>query len=629
MSDLAVRSYGSTDKRDLRWWLEPEDDKHDCIWDIVTRIRRAQEYRRLNDLLHGSLYGNAPLTGFGPNTYGRPMAGSHVRLSLNVVKNCTAAVVSKIAAKNKVKPTFLTNDGDYSMRRKAEGLQKLVTGAFYQTNFYKKQVPIFRDGCIFGTGFLRMFPDHTLTKLEADRVPEWEIHVDDSEGYYGDPRCLYHRRYVDKRVLCAIFPDYEDEIEKAQTDPDDIAGSPDILSDYIPVVTAYHLPSVEGADDGRYTICISSCTLYDDDWTRNRFPFAAFRWSEDPAGFFGVGLAYELAGIQAEINDLLQEIQEAHRLIKGFWAVERNSRVLDTHINNDLQRIIRFAGQAPTYYAPTAIASDVYQHLWNLYAKAYEICGISQLAAAAQKPAGLNSGAALRAYEDTQTERFLEVGHRLEDFTLEAAELVIEGAREIAAKGNYKVNARAKDFIETIDFKDVDLPRDAYELQVFPSSMLPSTPAGRIAFVQDLINSKMMSPEDGFSMLDFPDTDQYAARVNAPRKLLERNLEEIIEKGKVVAPEPLDDHDLAIREVPRAIAKARNDGVPPERIETLRRYIVNSVRLKGLGMAAIAPPAPPPPGMAPPGALPGGPPMPGGPAPGGAPPPPPPVQQAA
>lgn len=619
--------YGPMSRRDLRWWLDG-DRKHEAIWDIVTRIRRQQEYRRLNDLLHASLYGNAPLIGFGPNTYGRPTAGAHVRLSLNVVKNCTAAVVSKIAAKNKVKPTFLTSDGDASLQRKARGLEKFVAGAFYKTKFYRKQVPVFRDGCIFGDGFLKIYPNAKLTDLVADRVPEWEVHVDDAEGYYGEPRCLYHRKYYDKTVAKTIFPEAADDIERAQGDPEEIQGSPDVLSEYIPIIEAYHLPSEPGADDGRVTWCIQNVTLRDEAWTWDRFPFAHFRWAEDPAGFFGTGLAYELAGIQAEVNDLLQYIQEAHRTIRGFWAVERNSRVIDTHINDDLMKIIRFAGQAPTYIAPTAINPEIYQHLWNLYAKAYEICGISQLSAASQKPAGLNSGAALRAYEDTQTERFLEVGTRLEEFTLDAAELVLEGGREIArSKGSFKVNAREKDFIEEVDLAKVDMDRDAYELQVFPTSMLPSTPAGRIAFTQDMINSKMMSPEDGFDLIGFPDTDKYAARVRAPRELLERNIAAILERGEEVGPEPLDDHKLAIKEIPRALAQARNRGVEESRLETLRRYIVLSVRLDRLGLDAIAPPeAPPapPPGGAPPGAPPG--PMP---PPGGAPAPAPPMPQAA
>jgi hypothetical protein len=617
---------GALHRQDLSWWTEDESKKHEPIWDIVKRIRRQQEYRRLNDLLHASLFGNVPLIGFGPNTYGRPTAGAHVRLSLNIVKNCTAAVVSKIAAKNKIKPTFSTFDGDASLQRKARGLEKFVAGGFYKTKFYKKQIPVFRDGCIFGDGFLKVYPNRKLTDIVADRVPEWEIHVDDSEGFYGEPTCLYHRKYFDRTVAKRMFPGKEAEIEKAQGDPEDIQGSPDVLSDYIPIVEAYHLPSEPGADDGRVTWCVQGSTLHDEPWTWDRFPFAHFQWAQDPAGFFGTGLAYELAGIQAEINDLLQYIQEAHRTIRGFWAVERNSRVIDTHINDDLMKIIRYAGQAPTYIAPTAINPEIYQHLWNLYAKGYEICGISQLSAASQKPAGLNSGAALRAYEDTQTERFLEVGSRLEEFTLDAAELVLLGGREIVQKhGSFKVSAREKRFIEQIDLANVDMPRDAYELQVFPTSMLPSTPAGRIAFVQDMINSKMMSPEDGFDLLNIPDTDKYAARTRAKRELLERNIEAIIEKGEARVPEPLEDHDLAIRLIPEAWAEARNNGVEPARLELLQRYIVLTVRLKKLGLTAIMPPDPvvaPPPGappMAPPPA--GGPPMPS--------PPMPPQQQAA
>lgn len=591
--------------RDYVWWAADYDKKHERLWDVVTRLRRAQDYRRMNDLLHASLYGNVSLTGFAPQNYGRAPAGAHGRLSLNVVKNMTSAVISKIAAKNKVKPTFITQGGNYALKRKARNLEKLVSGVFYDLKVYRKQLAIMRDACVFGTGALKIYTDEECTRIHAERVPIWELLTDDAESIYGEPRCLYHRRYYDRLVLAAMFPQLREQIRLATQDQEDNAAAPDLLSDYIPVVEAWHLPSGPDANDGRRVMALNNVTLVDEPYEREGFPFALLRWSEDPAGFFGVGLAYELLGIQAEINDLLEEIQRAHRLIKGHYLVEHNSKVILTHLNDDLAAIVRYAGVAPMYQAPTAIAPDVYQHLWNLYQKAYEISGISQLSAQSAKPAGLNSGVALREYDDIQTERFLEVGTRLEDWTLDVAEQVVERARDISEANGFKVKARSKNFIETIDFREVDMKADEYVLQVFPTSMLPSTPAGRIAFVQDMINSKMVEPEDGFELIDFPDTEQYAARRNARRRLLERNIEEIIEKGEWVAPEPNDDHDLTLREMPSIIAQARLDGVEPDTMDLLYRYETLSQRLQTMGQPPpAAPPAAPPQAGAPPGAPP-------------------------
>ncbi len=88
--------------------------------------------------------------------------------------------------------------------------------------------------------------------------------------------------------------------------------------------------------------------------------------------------------------------------------MEHGSKVTQAQLNNDLAAIVKFSGTPPTYVPPQIIAPEVYQHLWALYAKAFEISGISQLNATGLKPSGLNSGAAQRAYQDVQSERFLE-----------------------------------------------------------------------------------------------------------------------------------------------------------------------------------------------------------------------------
>lgn len=559
---------------DLRWWTE-RDRKHEAIWEICTRIRRNQDARRMNDLIHASLYGNVPVTGFGPFHQNRRIGGAHARLSLNVVRNMVSAVVSKIAAKNKVKVSFLPQGGShsYDIKRKAEKCEQLVDGVFYDRGVYKKQRAIFRDCTVFGTGLLKVVTDEQVKRIVADRTPQWEMLVDETDGANGEPRSIYQQKPYDKLVLKDMFPKFAEQIEKSQTRSEDVPMNPDTTADVVIATEAWHLPSGPDAKDGRRCIILPEVTLCDDPYDYDTFPFAVMRWAEDLDGFFGIGLAYELAGIQAEINDLLQEIQEGHHIITGFWAVEQGSRVTSQHINDDLSKIIRYAGTRPDYIVPSVIAAEVYQHLWNLYAKAYEITGISQLTAQSQKPAGLNSGEALRRYSDIVTERFLEVGSMLEEWTIDAAKLTLRCANEIVDEHkSFPVVTRTKKSLETLDYADYRLEKGDYEIEAFPTSVLPNTPPGRVAFVQDLVNSKMMGAEDGFDLLNFPDTKGYAKRRLARRTTFERNVASILSHGEYLPPEPLDDHEFALAELPNVYAEWRDDGVEQAKLELLLRY---------------------------------------------------------
>lgn len=593
-SDLATRGDG-------QWWLQPENEKHDAVLGVVKHIRDNQEYRKLTDLLHCSLYTSTPVVGFGIGARRSTIASS--RLTLNVVRNMVGAVTSKIAAKNKPKPTFLTEEGDYELREKAEQLEKFVSGVFYDSSVYSQVTQCFRDAAVYGTGFLKIYDGDD--RVEVQRVLQRNIVVDDEEARFGQPRNLYQRDYFDRLVLKAEWAKGEraDEIvagiDRCERDPEDVEYAYRTASDQVLVTEAWHLGETNDTP-GRHVVCVDGCTLLDEEWD-GPFPFAMIQWSPPDEGFFGVGLAEELMPIQAEINKLLQQIQRGHHLIAGHYLVEQGSKVTTAQMNNDLATIVKYTGTPPQYQAPQVISSEVYQHLWQLYAKAFEIAGISQLNATGQKPSGLDSGAAQRAYQDIQSERFLEVGQNYEEFVVEVARQVVRCAKRIG--GHYRVRAVSKNALETIKWSDVNLDEDLYVIRVYPTSMLPSTPAGKLAWAQDMIQSQVIPPEDVLDIVDFPDTAAYAKRRNAPRKVVERNISHMIRTGEFISPEPFDNHALALRLVNEAYHEARLDGVPEDRLELLRRYMADT---NDLMQPPPAPPGPPP-GMMPPM---GGPPMP-------------------
>jgi len=485
------------------------------------------------------------------------------------------SATAKIAAKNKPKPTFLTEGGDAELRDKAETLEKFVAGVFYEEKVYANLCKVFRDACIYGTGFLLAYSGDS--KVCVERVRPVEIVVDDLESIDGDPPNIYRRKYVDRRVLTHTWAKDDEElagkITDAASDTEDLEYSYQTSADQILVTESWHVGEADGVM-GRHCITIDGADLLDEEW-EGPHPFAVLRWTDDVEGFFGVGLVEELRGIQEEINKLVQQIQRGHHLIAGHWLVEQGAKVQSQHINNDLAAIVRYTGTAPRYEAPQAINPAVYQHLWDLYAKAFEVTGISQLNATGQKPAGLDSGVAQRTYQDIQTERFLEVGQAFEELVIDTARQVIRCAKR--AGGSTKVRAPGKGKLDVIRWSDIKLKEDMYAIRVHPTSMIPSSPAGKQAWAQDMINSGAIPPEDVLDILDYPDTEQYQRRKNAARLVIERNVEWILKRGEFVSPEPADDHKLAMRIVTEAYHCARLDGVSEDKLELLRRYLAYTV----------------------------------------------------
>ncbi len=595
-----------SDPGSAQWWLEPDNEKHEAVLRVVRQIRANQEHVKLNDLMNLSLYSTRPMQGFGYGTARRnPLLAG--RLTLNVIRNVVGSITSKIASKNKPKPTFSTEDGNYEQKVQSENLEAFVGGVFYESGVYRQLPNCFRDACVAGTAALKIYPGDG--EVTVERVRKLELVVDDFEGRDGEPRNMYQRKYYDRLVAKAraekwaggdkerleaietAFARKAGPVNTDGTDYEDIEYAYETTADQILVTEGWHIGET-AKTPGRHVVVVEGCTLLDEEW-EGGFPFAWLRWSEDPESFFGVGLAEELRGIQGAINKLLQQIERGHHLITGHWAVQQGS-VITSQINNDLGALVKYTGQAPTYYSPQIIAPEVYAHLWQLYAKAFEICGISQLSATGMKPAGLDSGEAQRVYNDIQTERFLEIGEAYEEFVVEASRLVIACAKKIG--GGYKVRSRNKNSIRFIKWSEVNLDEDSYVIRVYPTSLLPTTPAGKIQWAEDRIKSGLIPVDEALDIIDHPDTSAYTRRAGAPRRIIERNISHMLKQGEAVAPEPMDNHDLAMKLVNEAYAEARLDGVPEDRLQLLRDYLAVSESYK----PKPEPPVPMPPGGPPP-----------------------------
>jgi hypothetical protein len=467
----------------------------------------------------------------------------------------------------------LTSGGDFSLQRKAKKLTKFVEGIYSYSEFYEKATMAFQDACIFGTGCIKIFIENGQIKTE--RVIISEIKVDDIEAYYGKPRQLHQEKFIEKSVLKAMFPEHEAQIDVASYPDSQSYGQSATAKDMIKVIESWHLRSGPNAKDGKHTICISTVTLFEEDYEKDYFPFVFFKWGERPVGFFGQGLCEQLQGIQLEINKILRTIQVSMHLVSvPKLLVEASSKIVSAHLNNRIGGVIKYAGTPPAYAPLGSIPPDLFSHLDRLYQRAYEISGISQLAAQSLKPSGLDSGKALREFNDLETERFMSVAKRYEKAFMDAAEIIIDMAKGLyESEGDFKVKAKDGKFVETISWKDVNMDADKYLMQIFPTSALSSTPAARLADIQDLVGAGFIDKEDALKLLDFPDLEASMNLLNADSTNLEQMIETMMDRGEYFPPEPYQNLENAIRKTQQAYLMFKVQGAPQDRLELLRQFM--------------------------------------------------------
>ena len=583
----------------------------------MDRLESSQSVRRSRLIHHLRLYGDRQIDGYRAATYARnanrgrfDQAGSRARLSLNVVKSCVDSAVSK-HVKNRPRPTYLTTAGDFSLQQKAKARSQWLEGMFVQRRAYELRQRAIKNAAIFGDGFLKVVQRHGVIRYE--NVFPGDIWVDEVEAIHGDPRSLYQVALYDRAVLKELMPGHAKAIDDApQADARYFGRDP--LSDQVVVWEAWRLPSGPDAKDGRHAVVIDGATLDSGPYTSQRFPFAHWRWSEDPLGWHGTGLAEELSGIQFEINQLLRTIQENIYRGGGLKVLlERGANIISEHIHNGFGAIIEYNGTKPDWMVHDLVSNQVMQHLQYLVTSAYQITGISQRGAQSQKPGGLSSGRALLVYSNIESERFMAFGRSDEAAMVDLGELSIEAATQMAERGeDVVVQYPGKRWLQKISAKDIVGMDDDFQLQVTPTSLLPSTAPGRLAMVQELMASGLLGPDKAKKLLDFPDIDAEMELELSPMDLIDQRIEQILEEGKRLPAHSYMNLDMALDRAQRAFQVAEMRGVPDDRRTMLGDFIEDVKELqmqaqKGAEAVANAgqpQAAPPPQGapMAPPGA---------------------------
>lgn len=585
-----------------QWWLSKDPDK--AAMELLTSaayLKETQNYRFRQAAVYARLYGNQSLYSFAGSNMSKmdqTMGLPQERPTFNLIQSVVDTLVSRLS-QSRPAPVFLTDNSDYKERNLAKKLNNFLLGEFYQTKAYDLATIALKDSLVEGTGVIHTFETQD-NKVGLERVLLTELLIDPNEAMYGEPRQLYRLKLVDRNVLIANFPKYKDKLEAAaKSTPDNSSDASKTVSDLVMVVEGWHLRSGKNASDGRHTLACSSGFLVDEEYIKDRFPFTFMHYSPRMLGFWSQGVAEQLMGTQMELNSILYTISRAIKLV-GVPRVfqEEGSKVTSAAHNNEIGVIVKFRGTKPTYEVAPCNAPELYAERDKLIQYGFQQSGVSALQASSQKPSGLNSGEAIRTYDDISTDRFAALARRYDNMFVDLAYQIIDLAKDIAIRdGKYQTVYPNKNGTKEIDLPKAGMLKDTFVIQCFTQSSLPKDPAGRLEKVTEMTQSGMITLQEARRLLDYPDLEQVEKLANAGEERILQILDEIIESGKYTSPDPFMDLDLATTLTTQYINLYSQAKLEEAKTQKLRDFFSQIQTIK---QAAQPPPVAP-------GAVPGGP----------------------
>ena len=573
---------------------------HDALIAKARQVAQANRKRLRLDARFSRMYSE------DANGAGEDSKTISQALKFNICASVVDTGKSHIGSK-RPRPRFQTNDGDWETVKKARGCEMVVDGEFRRSGFHKLAPMVFVDAAVSSIGGVKVFEVDGYPKIE--RVFPGEILVDERQGYYGEPRDIYQVKRISPDGLKAMLREHKDHqrmvkaiddstSSSASTDEFDFLDNMGSLTegDTVLVVEGWHLPDLaEGKKNrgGRHVIAVEGGTLIDEEWTRDNFPFAFYRWEKRQFGWYGRGMVEQIRAYQRGINFLDTKITDMLHIASRVWlAVPKGSNANSYELNNDPATVIEVnsLGEAPRLFSENAVPTELWQRRAQLIEDAFRETGISEMQATGTKPSGLDSGEAIREFRDTVSQRFTDKMNAWDEFHLDVARLVIQEKSDIAERGDdrpVKIKRRKGQgwAVETVSWKDFSFDDDMYVLEVTPSSLLPDSSSGRVQTATDWFKSGLINNVEFKALLDVPDLDRFKSLDLATYEIVLENIESIVDDGEYNYPEPTDDLEMSLKLANQSLAKYRIRKLPEDKLDLLRNYITD---IQGLQQDAIA-----------------------------------------
>lgn len=654
------------DAADAKFWDAPVGDDpcqptpvHGKVIEWSGRLRTAWKKLTRADREHDAIYESRRLTRRG----GAVRAAGLRQLDLAGFDSTRLFVTTSIVdtfvarmAKRKAMPMFVVDDAEWSLKQRAQDCRRWLHGKLREASFDKLYPAIIRDASVRGDGVV--YVDETDDDILIERVHRRELLVDPYEARQGAGavRTMYRVRAVSRDSLIARFPHHAAAIRNAPPSIEPEVSTADWLAsegalgtrDTVDFVEAWHLSDddCDDADDactGRRAACIEGATLCYENWTTPRFPFARLTRYAPQDGFWGRGDVELLRSLQAMINQMVDDIgMNVSVTGKGVWITPPGIQPGQLVGYRPFHLEMPAGAQGRTeFYHPPPVSPATLDLLERFIGKAHELTGAAQWFSQGRSPLGAGaSGVALDTQEDLLSDRHSVFEGGCSQFVVDVAQCLIDAARRCALRmkaaesgedgeaydeetddgmedGKTPPRKRKRTLpsawldktgMHRFDWDSVAMEEEQYRLQIEPTSSIPSTRAGKLAWISEMIGKGVMPSSSAALLYDEPDV-AHANRVQlAALKNVERMVELAGDPTKEL-PTPEEWHDLdALLVYCKAYYNRAQAENAPEEVQSRYRDLGDAallIRDRGKQEPAVNPTAPPQPPGPPMGAPPG------------------------
>lgn len=558
-------------------WILADDPAKELVGTVKNLVTK-QNTRLFENIRFMSLYANRDfMSDFSTGTMDRNTVMP--RMSDNQLKKqCDTTVGKMIQANSRV--TMQTNMGDWSLWNRARKIEGALSGEWARMGFFKEAQKVCVDGFVCGTGWLKMEVSDDGKKVDGHRVFPNEVFVDEMEAAFGKHNKMYQMRYMMKDSLVALYPD------KAKVIMGATAAAPphfpwcQYSPGMIEVVEGWALPV--GDRPGRHVIATSNGCLLDEEYTDHCFPFVCFKPNDAPFGFYGQGWVEQTMAAQILLNKTLNVMEQgAHYGIAPFWVVMEGANINTRHLDNVVGHVVETTGGEPKWVTNTPFHQAAPAYCQMLRQVIADFWGNNSMDTGGEVPINrIDSKKALREYQDMGASRITAVLERwTKDFFLEAAERTLMLASRIAKdNGSYPVliNEMYKKAV-ALDWKDLDIQRDAYLLQPAPANLLSQTPAGRTDDIKELMEAGLITQKQGQRAMQGPDDiNALLGEASATEDDLDWVIEQFVSKGEYIPPSSLQDLQRGLVRMSDAYLQYRTLNLPEEKLNLFEHWLAEA-----------------------------------------------------
>lgn len=501
---------------DFEFWNAETD--REAVLGVVALEHMNQPYnneRRIMARRYGSQHEGTALSSLGAHGYtsSEPYQFTTNYNSATLIRNTPAAVVetfvSWIASQDNPKPTFITSKGNWSDKRKAEKMRKLVEAGYkekqgkFQNTYSMCQHGMRTAAAATGAVAVKVCVYPGENKVVHELHDTLDMFVDIGSQSYGELMTVGEGTWMDPDRLARMFPDFAKNIRALAMDPPrdmDIARAHFRVKKLTKFYEAWRV-SV-GDQKGRYVAGLEDGTcLANEEYDYPTPPFAFLTVEDRLWGPFGWPMTHRLYESNKRDNLILGSIDKS--VMKSSRSITfANKEALDNEA--DLDQIednqiigVRNMEQVPKYVTPAGF-NEAQLSLANQHRDdVYSLSGIPESKAGSKAEPGVDSAIGQRNVAAFINKRFATVQRNYVDFVaIDIASLHIRAMREIY-KRDKKFSRKWSDgkFFEDIDGDVLNLPDSKYTLSGEATSSMKDTPADRVSLAQDLFKTGAISAE--------------------------------------------------------------------------------------------------------------------------------------